>query len=115
MSDVHGAYDERLHQLNLTTLEERRIRGDAIEMFKYMHGLWNIERDSLFTLRDSNRPATRQQQTYMPLEIPRAKLNLRNNFFSLRGARLWNSLPSNVRESGTVNTFKNNYDKYVKH
>ena len=36
MSDVHGSYPERLEQLNLTTLEERRMRGDAIEIFKYL-------------------------------------------------------------------------------
>ena len=35
MSDVRGSYPERLTQLGLTTLQERRMRGDAIETFKY--------------------------------------------------------------------------------
>ena len=114
MSDVRGTYEDRLRQLNLTTLEERRTRGDAIETFKFMRGFWDIDTAQLFTLRNQDRPATRQQRTFLPLEIPRAKLDLRNNFFSLRGARIWNSLPSNVRESGTINAFKNNYDDYMK-
>ena len=29
ISDMHGTYTERLHMLKLTTLDERRIRGDS--------------------------------------------------------------------------------------
>jgi len=32
-------YMERLHQLNLWTLEERRTRTDFIEPYKIIHGL----------------------------------------------------------------------------
>ena len=42
MSNVRGSYDERLQQLELTTLEERRLRGDAIEVFKYLILLYKI-------------------------------------------------------------------------
>ena len=76
MSDVSGSYPERLEQLELTTLEKRRRRGDAIEVF--------IE-------------------VFMPLTVPRANLDLRKNFFSIRGAKLWNSLPSAGREANSVN------------
>ena len=38
MSDIRGSYEQRLQQLDLTTLEERRRRGDAIETFKYLRG-----------------------------------------------------------------------------
>ena len=47
MSDVHGSYPERLHQLPLTSLEEWPIRGDAIEMFKYLHGNWDIDYETM--------------------------------------------------------------------
>ena len=114
MSDVRGTYEERLDQLGLTTLEERRTRGDAIEVFKYLRGFLDIDRETLFTLNTPTQPKTRNQQSFMPLTIPRANLDLRKNFFTVRGAKLWNSLPSAIRESNTVNRFKNAYDALMK-
>ena len=113
MSDVHGSYPERLQQLNLTTLEERRKRGDAIEVFKYLRGFLDVNKETLFTLNNVNQPKTRQQHSFMPLSVPRANLDMRKNFFSVRGAKLWNSLPSYIRESKTVNQFKNRYDALI--
>ena len=114
MSDVSGTYEDRLKTLELTTLEERRSRGDAIEVYKYLKGFLDVDKDSLFALANMEQPKTRLQQTHMPLKIPRAKLDLRLNSFPVRGAKLWNSLPSAIRESSSVNTFKNAYDKHMK-
>ena len=113
ISNINGSYPERMEQLGLTTLEERRQRGDAIEMFKCLRGFWDIEHSTLFTLQNNSEPKTRHQQSFLPLNVPRANLDLRNNFFCVRGARLWNSLPSTVCQSSTFNTFKNLYDSYV--
>ena len=110
ISDVHGSYPERLNQLKLTTLEERRKRGDAIEVYKYLHGHWNIEKETLFTIKEG--PHTRHVTSYLPLAVPRARLDIRKNFFTVREANLWNSLPSAVRESRSVNAFKNSHDAY---
>ena len=112
ISDIHGTYTERLHMLQLTTLDDRRIRGDAIDMYKYLHHIWNIDIESLFTIINPERPITRQQQSYMPLRVPRAKLDLRKNFFSVRGPDTWNNLPSEIRESSSLNVFKNAYDRF---
>ena len=114
MSDVRGTYLERLHQLELTTLEDRRTRGDAIEMFKYLRGFLNVDSNKLFTINDSTQPKTRHQRSFMPLIVPRSNLNLRQNFFTVRGAKIWNNLPSTVRESPSVNSFKNAYDSLMK-
>ena len=114
MSDVRGSYEERLQQLELTTLEERRRRGDAIEVYKYLRGFLDVDKETLFKINHSAQPKTRHQNSFMPLTVPRAKLDLRKNFFSVRGAKLWNSLPSVVRESRNVNKFKNTYDLYMK-
>ena len=81
ISDIRGSYDERLKALKITTLEKRRIRGDAIEIFKCLRGIWSINSESLFTLRDPEGPRTRQQQSFMPLSIPRARLDIRKYFF----------------------------------
>ena len=114
MSDIQGTYPERLKKLNLTTLEERRLRGDAIEMFKCLKGFYDVEKEKLFTINEVDQPKTRHQKSHMPLNVPRSKLDLRKNSFCVRGPTLWNSLPSNVRDSSSVNAFKNAYDKHVK-
>ena len=114
MSDVHGTYLDRLRQLELTTLEERRSRGDAIEVFKYLRGFLDVDRATLFMTTECNEPKTRHQHSFLPLEVPRARLDVRQKFFTVRGAKLWNTLPSNIRESNTVNRFKNAYDAYMK-
>ena len=111
ISDVHGSYPERLQQLQLTTLQERRIRGDAIEMFKYLHGNWDIDFTTMFTTDNPERQITRQQQSYMPVRVPRARLDLRKNFFCVRGPQIWNSLPSEMRQSSSLNAFKNAFDQ----
>ena len=114
MSDVRGTYEERLAELELTTLQERRQRGDAIETFKYLRGFLDVDKETLFTTNTPAQPITRHQHSFMPLTVPHAKLDLRKNFFSVRGARLWNSLPSTIRESTSVNSFKNAYDAHMK-
>ena len=37
------SYSERLRRLNLTSLKDRRIRGDLVEMFKVQKSLEKIE------------------------------------------------------------------------
>ena len=113
MSDIRGTYLERLKQLGLTTLEERRSQGDAIEVFKHVRGFLDVEKDALFKPTIPEQPKTRHQRSFMPLNVPRANLDPRKNFFSVRGAKLWNNLPSAVRESTTINKFKNAYDAYM--
>ena len=59
ISDIQGNYPERLEQLGLTTLEERRVRGDAIELFKCLRGFWNIDKEALFEINNQKQPRTR--------------------------------------------------------
>ncbi len=45
LSDL--TYEEGLQRLNLTSLEDRRERGDQIAVYRVMNGLEKLDRDDL--------------------------------------------------------------------
>ncbi|KAF2358917.1 hypothetical protein FHG87_010328 [Trinorchestia longiramus] len=47
------SYERRLQRLELISLEQRRLRGQLIETFKYLNGLNNITLEGLFE-KDGN-------------------------------------------------------------
>ena len=92
------SYENRLKKLGLTTLLERRARGDLIETFrivsgiaKYGQNLFNISRSGINLV---SRPGDQN--------------SFKHSFFSRRVISYWNKLPSHVKLAKTVNTFKNN-------
>jgi len=88
----------------------RRSRGDAIEVYKYLHGTYNVDccyllpmhkSSSLVTLGHSLKLATRTSGT-----------QLRQNSFSSRMVKMWNNLPEEVVMAPTVNCFKWRFDRH---
>ena len=102
-------YEDRLVKTGLTTLEERRTRGDLIEAFKMIKGLNKTDSKRFFTIAHSSR--TRGHR--LKIVKNRSRLDIRQNVFSQRVVNMWNELPEIVVESESVNSFKNKYDKYV--
>ena len=115
ITNIKGTYEEKLSKIGLTTLQARRERGDCIEIFKMLRGLTNVDHTTWFNkLSRSEGPQTRLLSDPWALEIQPARLDLRKNFFSIRGPNLWNTLPIEIKESSSVNQFKNQYDKFKK-
>jgi hypothetical protein len=52
-------YEERLQKLDLPTLYYRRMRGDAIEVYKYLHRLYMVDSKELLPLHVSAAVETR--------------------------------------------------------
>ena len=104
------SYEERLKELGLTTLEDRRVRGDLIEMYKLIHGFENINCNVFFNFRRYE--GLRGHPLF--LEFERSQLNVRKYFFSNRTKVLWNSLPDHIATAPSVNCFKNRYDEFYK-
>ena len=91
-------YGTRLAELNLTTLAERRIRGDLIETFKIVNNVVDYGHD-IFTLGRSGRNIVS-----CGLKVS----SFRKKFFSERVIQYWNVLPNFVKLSSSVNSFKAN-------
>ena len=93
------SYRERLKTLGLTTLLERRMRGDLIETFKTLNDFNNYGK-TFFNL---------SERTNNLLVRP----NTRNlDFFGERVINYWNKLPEYVKNKNSVNSFKNSLDKF---
>ena len=110
-------YEEKLKLLGLTTLVERRERGDMIQMFRSLGGQDSVGYKSFFTLESEAQrtgPSTRAGSGHLNVVPPaRAKTEQRRNFWSQRSVPTWNSLSDQVKMATNVNMFKNRYDNEV--
>ena len=89
----HG-YEERLVELSMLSLSQRRTQFDLVQTFKIIRGFDDVPRHTWFDLvADSEVRLTRA--TSDPLNIvPRPVRNeIRKNFFSNRVVTKWNSVP----------------------
>ena len=95
-------YNDRLKKLGLTTLLERRARGDLIETFRILSGIANYG-STLLKLSHSGRNLVSR---------PGDQNSFKYSFFSRRVIHYWNKLPHHIKNSESVNQFKNRLDKF---
>ena len=105
------AYEDRLKEVNMMTLKDRRKRGDLIEVWKVINNK-SADCSKLFTLtRDYSQRNTRASAN-LSLTSVKAKLDIRKYFFSARVVTPWNNLPLPIKLSDSVDTFKRLYDQH---
>lgn len=101
-------YQERLKYLDLPSVTYRRHRGDILQAFKLLHGLYNIS-TSLLPLSNLSYNLSRHQYH---LGKPRCNSNTRRLFFTQRVINYWNALPSRVVNAPSLNAMKANLDSH---
>jgi hypothetical protein len=101
----HLDYVERLKALDLPSMYYRRDRGDMIECYKYLNGLYKLPDGLLEVDRNS---FTRGHS--FKLKKLRCSTGMRQHYFSMRVVNKWNGLSSKVVSSPSLNTFKNRID-----
>lgn len=102
-------YEERLKVVRLTTLENRMIRADMLEVFKIVKGLEGLKENNFFVRRGEGR-LRGHQYTLIKKSF---RTNLGKFSFGNRVINIWNSLPANVVSSGTINEFKSGLDRFL--
>jgi hypothetical protein len=113
VSGLQGtSYEERLEELGMTTLEERRHRADMFQVFKILTAKDNVNKDSWFQMAASGAVRTRQAAGLMNLVRPRTRLEVRGNFFSVRVVEDWNSVPDEIKMARSAGQFKRLYDQH---
>ena len=89
--------DSLFHKLSWKDSKSQRQNQNALMVFKSLN--WLVpEYESNYSLRDL------VNKLVIPFLIPRT--NYTKNSFSYSSTTLWNSLPCNIRESGSINQFK---------
>ena len=101
------SYPERLGKLDLPSLEFRRLRGDMVETYKIVNGLYDVEATDFFNFVPNS--ATRGNAH--KIAKPHVRTNLGRNRFSFLVITHWNSLPNDVVTAPSLNAFKNHIDK----
>jgi hypothetical protein len=103
-------YEARLAKMDLPSLAFRRARGDAIETYKFLHGIYKVDPSSMLPLYTTDGVTTRGHS--LKLQKRDCRTQLRKNFFGLRTVNSWNQLPETIVQASSVNAFKGLYDRH---
>ena len=99
--------ETRREKLGLMTLEQRRDRGDLIEVFKMLKGLTRINPNQFWEVREA-RGGPR-----LVKEMAANGRKQRHNFFSYRVIQKWNLLPAEIKMAPSLDSFKNRLDERI--
>ena len=89
------------------TLEERRERGDLIEVFKILKGLTRINPAEFWEVREARNGAR------LVKELATNGKKQRQNSFSYRVVQKWNLLPTEIKMAPSLTSFKNRLDEKI--
>ena len=90
--------------LGLMTLDQRRERGDLIEVYKILNGQTRIDAAQFWEVRDVRNGA----RLVKSLAVNGRKQ--RRDFFSYRVIQRWNLLPVNLKKAPSLDSFKTRLD-----
>ena len=88
-------------------LEERRERGDMIEVYKILAGLTKIDPALFWEVRKA------RNGTRLVKELAVNGRRQRKSFFSYRVIQKWNLLPVKVKKAPSLDSFKNRLDEMI--
>ena len=98
----HLSCEERVRELGLLSLEQRRLWGDLIAAFQSLKGTYKKDSDTLF----SRACCDRTRGKGFKIKEGRFRLDKRKKFFTMRVVKHWNILPGEVVDAPSLEIFK---------
>jgi hypothetical protein len=104
-------YEDRLRELEMTTLEQRWHQADMLQMFKIMRGDGQQNPADWFRLLVAAEAAARTRQHADPLNVRpnHGRLEIRRHSFAVRAGEPWNEVPGCIKCARTAAAFKKAY------
>ena len=99
--------EERRKHLGLMSLDQRRERGDLIEVFKILKGHTKIDPSLFWEVREARNGARLVKNRAVNGRRQRQK------FFSYRVIQRWNLLPMDLRKAPSIDSFKTKLDALI--
>ncbi len=106
-------YQERLKRLGFLSLADRRKRADACLVFNILNGSGDLDVDGLFRPQLMQGMNTRANNDPNNLYIDVGRHDYRNQYFTIRAAKFWNSLPMHIKMSQNIGIFKRQLTNYM--
>jgi hypothetical protein len=101
-------YEDRLKKLNLTTLEQRRIRMDMMEIYKILHSIDKLDYHKYISISNN---ITRGNG--IKLRKKTVNSDISKYWYFNRIVNTWNALPEDVVSSPSISIFKCKLDKHM--
>jgi Reverse transcriptase (RNA-dependent DNA polymerase) len=106
VNGLHGTYEEKLKQLGMQSLAERRDEADMVLVYKILNNKCTVRAENWFEIDNSEGPRTRSANNGIRIRPPFARTDKRKNFFTVRVCEKWNSLPATVKSAKNIDRFK---------
>jgi hypothetical protein len=104
-------YEERLRELNMPTLLERRHQADMVMVHKILHEKGGLDHTTWFEKAENGPRATRNTADPYNLKVKHGRLDLRRNFFGIQVIEDWNRIPADMKRTEKSENFKATYRK----
>ena len=104
-------YEIRLKKLELTTLEQRRDRGNLIQIYKIIYGLEDVSLIKGLSFADSDH-FKRSNSLKLRRELVK-NCTTRFKFLTNRVVDIWNALSDEIIRAKNIKCFKAKLDKYL--
>ena len=106
----HLDYWDRLKHLNLYSLQRRRERYIILYMWKLINN--KVPNDVQVSWHVCNRKGIVADVPGIPSSVMKINSSY-DNFFKVKGAKLWNILPKSVNSASSLDTFKRKLDTFL--
>lgn len=98
------SYKDRLHKLDMKSLQERRVYFDLVFLYKIIHGLTNLNFNDYFVFRKNQHNL--RGNSHKIDTLLKFKSNQWSFSFFARVVKFWDFIPEDVALSLTLNIFK---------